>query len=141
MAGKPSCPTVLIVDDEEIIVLALTALFSDLGYEVCGSATTAPEALRLAARLAPGLITMDINLGSPGEGFAAVTLIRTSDLTTPVLFITGGAEADSGESIRALGRAEYVQKPFGPADIVAALARLALDEDGEGYDEDDPALN
>jgi CheY-like chemotaxis protein len=131
MSDGAAKTTVLIVDDEELITLELSAVFADLGYDVCGTAVTAPEALRLSSRLRPGLITMDINLGAPGEGFAAVTLIRTSDILTPVLFITGGSEADSGDAIRAFGRAEYVQKPFARGDIAAALARLAASEDDD----------
>jgi CheY-like chemotaxis protein len=120
--------TVLIVDDEELVAMELCNLFKGLGFSVCGTASTAPEALRQAAELRPQLITMDINLGAAGEGIAAVTLIRTSDLTTPVLFITGASEPDAGDAIRTLGRAEYVAKPFNQADISRALAKLVADK-------------
>ena len=128
---------VLIVDDEELIAMELTSIFSELGLEVCGTASKASEALTKADELKPQLITMDINLGAPGEGVAAVTLIRTSDLTTPVIFITGGLEADQGDAIRSLGRAEFVAKPFRRSDIVAALQRLQDDrEDAEEGDDE-----
>ena len=116
--------TVLIVDDEELVAMELSSLFAELGLEVCGTATSAPEALRHVAELNPKLITMDINLGAPGEGVAAVTLIRTTDLTTSVIFITGGLEPDQGDALQTLGRAEYVAKPFRRLDIVEALRRL-----------------
>ena len=122
--------TVLVVEDEELVALELCALLSELGYEVCGTAATGPEALRLAGERKPGFITMDINLGAPGQGFAVMTLIRTSDLITPVLFVTGGAEPDAGDAVRAIGRSGYVAKPFGPSDIARALERL-FEDDGE----------
>lgn len=71
---------------------------------------------------------MDINLGAAGEGVAAVTLIRTTDFTTPVLFVTGASEPDAGDAIRTSGRAKYVAKPFTPADISQALAKLVADK-------------
>jgi len=125
----------LVVDDEELISRELSSLLSDLGYNACATAASASDALRLVAELAPSLITMDINLGPPGQGFAVVTLIRTTDLTTPVLFVTGGAEPDAGEAIRALGRSGYVPKPFTRADIAIALTTL-LNENGGAEDND-----
>lgn len=41
--------TVLIVDDEELVALELSDLFTELSFKVCGTARTAPEALRQAA--------------------------------------------------------------------------------------------
>ena len=96
MANLWSGKRVLIVDDEELIALDLSQQFEALGLTVCGTANTARDALIQAEASRPDLISMEINLGAPGEGIAAITLLRMSDLETPVLFITGGPQGDAG---------------------------------------------
>lgn len=80
MANLWSGKRVLIVDDEELIALDLSQQFEALGLTVCGTANTARDALIQAEASRPDLISMDINLGAPGEGIAAITLLRMSDL-------------------------------------------------------------
>ncbi|MBU2549717.1 MAG: response regulator, partial [Proteobacteria bacterium] len=47
---------ILIVDDEDIILADLDNRLKRFGYTVCGQATTAESALKLAEQLRPDLV-------------------------------------------------------------------------------------
>ncbi len=53
----------LIAEDDELVVLGLTLVIEQLGYEVCGIARTAAEAVDLAERHRPDLALVDVALG------------------------------------------------------------------------------
>ena len=56
---------VLVVDDEFLIVLGLNKEVEDMGLTVCGSASTADEAIDLARRHRPMVVLMDMRLTGP----------------------------------------------------------------------------
>lgn len=116
--------TALVVDDDELITIELTSLLTNLGVQVRGSAFSAPEALLKVEDLRPDFVTMDIHLGAPGEGLAAVTLLRATDLTTRVLFVTGRYDPERADELRSLGPAEVVVKPVSALELEEALGRL-----------------
>ena len=68
---------VLLVEDEILTALDIEYLVQQLGYEVCGIAVSAPEAVQAADDLRPDLVLMDIRLARGTDGIQAAGEIRT----------------------------------------------------------------
>jgi CheY-like chemotaxis protein len=108
---------VLIIEDEPIIAMDIEELVQGCGHRVIGVAATEDEAVAIAARAKPGLILADINLGTGGDGTAAVARILRQH-QAPVIFVTAYPELLlTGESIEP---AFVVTKPFEPMTLAVA---------------------
>lgn len=119
---------VLIVEDEAMIAWMMESLLEDMGFTAISIAATGEEAIEQAARLSPGLIISDINLGQNGmDGVDAAAAIR-KDADPSIVFITGYASAEARDRIaRDLPGAHLLRKPVDVEDlrraIVQAIAR------------------
>src|ERR1700754_3696813 len=119
---------VLVVDDEPQILRALRIILRDAGFEVL-QATTAEEALDVAALKAPAAAIVDLVLPDRDGVFVTERLREWSSM--PILVLSAVGEED--EKVRALaaGADDYVTKPFGPREFVARL-QAALRRAGPG---------
>lgn len=108
---------VLIIEDEPIIAMDIEELVQSCGHRVIGVAASEAEALAIARRTRPGLILADINLGSGGDGTAAVArILQTND--APVIFVTAYPERLlTGEAVEP---AFVITKPFEPMTLAIA---------------------
>lgn len=102
---------VLVVEDEAIVAMDISAMLRGLGYDVEGPASTGEEAVALAERGRPDLVLMDIMLRGGMDGVEAARRIRETT-GAPVVYLT--AYADESTLLRAktaepLG---YLLKPF-----------------------------
>ena len=103
--------TILVVEDEAITAKDLQATLEDLGYAVCGTASSGAEAVQKAEADRPDLVLMDIVLQGTMDGIEAAQQIRTR-LGIPVVYLT--AHSDT-ETIRRASITEpygYIVKPF-----------------------------
>jgi len=113
---------ILVVDDEEPIVRALSTNLRARGYEV-DLASTGEQALRLAAERHPDAVILD--LGLPGiDGTEVVRGLRGWN-SVPIIILS--ARHDEADKVAALdaGADDYVPKPFGMNELLARL-RAAL---------------
>lgn len=110
---------ILIVEDDEVIKSTLAYNLSRQGFGV-SQATTGAEALRLARKLRPDLILLDIML--PGEsGIEVCERIRERDQGVVIVMITAkDAEADKVRGFE-VGADDYVTKPFGMKELFARI--------------------
>lgn len=83
--------TVLIIEDEPLISMQLEDLVSGLGHEVCGTAATRTQAIKLAEEKSPGLVLADIQLADGSSGLDAVDDILAME-NVPAIFITAYPE-------------------------------------------------
>jgi len=82
----------VIIEDEQIVAMALENLLVGLGHVVAGTARTRAEAVALACAKRPGLVLADIQLADGSSGLDAVNeILQTFDV--PVIFITAYPEA------------------------------------------------
>lgn len=112
---------VLVVDDDPdcAAVLADALAFDGHGVAV---ATTAAEAVALAARRRPDLAIVDGHLGGD-EGLALIRSFRRDLGDVPVLLATGMSRAEVAEDARAAGVDAILVKPIDLAVLLAAVAR------------------
>jgi len=133
MSGKLR---VMVVDDSALNRRTIGDVLGALeGVEVVGKAADGDEALRLAASLAPDLITLDLEMPRM-DGYTFLRLLMARQ-PTPVIVISGSAGRDSVGRALELGAIDYVAKSSRPAldapgieielaEKVANLRQLAL---------------
>ena len=124
-----SVAEILIVEDDEVIMGTLAYNLSRQGFGV-SQATSGVEALRIARKLRPDLILLDIML--PGEsGIEVCERIRERDREVVIVMVTAkDAEDDKVRGFEA-GADDYVTKPFGMKELVARInANLKRSEAG-----------
>ena len=83
---------VMIIEDEAIISLDISAIVREMGHTVTGIAATLTEAVDLAAQERPDLILADIQLADRSSGIDAVNEILKLVGDVPVIFITAFPE-------------------------------------------------
>ena len=124
-----SVAEILIVEDDEVIMGTLAYNLSKGGYGV-SQASTGAHALRLARKMRPDLILLDIML--PGEsGIVLCERIRELDEAVVIVMITAkDSEEDKVRGFEA-GADDYVTKPFGMKELKARInANLKRSETG-----------
>jgi DNA-binding NarL/FixJ family response regulator len=83
--------SVLIVEDEYLISLGLTAQIEDMGLKVCATADSADAAVIEAQTHRPAIILMDVRLRGARDGVDAAQAIYDS-VGSKIIFITGSRD-------------------------------------------------
>ena len=118
---------ILIVEDDAALMLGLTSVIGDEGYEP-HAARTGPEGLRLAKELRPDLIVLDIML--PGmSGFEICKRVRDERIPTKVLMLTAKDEEDDKIFGFELGADDYLTKPFSLRELLARIRAMLRRDD------------
>jgi two-component system chemotaxis response regulator CheY len=115
--------TVLVCDDAIFMRSLISDILSGSGYEVVGHAETGAQAVERFQQLRPDLVTMDIVMPDMG-GIDAVKEITKIDPGARILMCSAmGQQALVVEAIQA-GAKDFVVKPFQPARVLEAVARV-----------------
>jgi DNA-binding response OmpR family regulator len=110
--------TVLVVEDDELIVESLRYGLEHEGYRVL-TAGDGVEGLRLANAEAPDLVLMDVMMPIM-DGREACRALRSIS-NVPIIMLTArGEEMDKVIGLE-LGADDYVVKPFGMRELVARI--------------------
>ena len=115
---------ILIVDDHMLAREGLRAILGAAGFEVVGAASSAEDALQMAADLQPDVIMMDIRLGPGMDGLEATRRIRQEALNgaTPVIALTANALDLHRAAWDAAGVHAFLTKPIDPVLLATTLA-------------------
>lgn len=130
--GKPTRKAtrplfVMVVDDHPMWRRTLKEVLEDGRAKVVAEASDGEEALRLAGRLKPQVVVMDINL--PGlSGTEATRALMKKLPSAKVLALSASEEkADVVEAVRA-GVSGYLPKTTEPAELLDAIHRVHAGE-------------
>ncbi|MDF2821056.1 MAG: DNA-binding response regulator [Clostridiales bacterium] len=118
MAGE----RVLVVDDEKIIQKSIQAAYKSENMEVT-IASSGKEALSILSQYKFDLILMDI-LMPDIDGFEVVQTIRSRQIHTPIIFISGKSEEYNKVLGLGLGADDYITKPFSIALLISKSKAL-----------------
>jgi CheY-like chemotaxis protein len=122
---------ILLVDDDPVILKAMTMKLAAADYEVV-SAVDGSEAIAAARKEKPDLILLDINfpvdVGIDWDGFKVIAWLKRGDETkgTPVVVISGGEAAKFEKRAIEAGAVAYLQKPVDNGKLLV-LIRKTLD--------------
>ncbi len=108
---ESSRPSVVIVDDEQIVALDIRRTLERLGYAVPAMAADGEDAVRVAGELRPDLVLMDIRLRGAMDGIEAAGRI-SGEFGVPVVFLTAFSDAATLERAKACGPFGFLVKPF-----------------------------
>ncbi len=136
-AAKKETGLVLVIDDDRAVHELLRHAIGKQGFRVEG-ALSGEEGLRMARRLHPDAITLDVMM--PGmDGWTVLSSLKSDpDLAKiPVIMLTIVDEKNRGYS---LGAADYLTKPIERERLTAVLMRYRKTTKNEALVvEDDPA--
>lgn len=120
--GMEPRPKILLVDDEEPVISALTTFLQLSGFDV-ETARDGEAALAALERLQPDLIVLDV-LMIGMDGRETLRHLRRAGNWTPVLLMT--QISGTPERIMALeeGADDYLNKPFDPQELVARIRAI-----------------
>jgi DNA-binding NarL/FixJ family response regulator len=135
--GGPAPVRILVCDDHVVVRAGLLALLDSApGIEVVGEAGTGEEALALAARLAPDVVLMDLQLGVGIDGVETTRRLTTGTTATDttaagsgrtphvLVLTTYDTDADITRAIEA-GATGYLLKAERPEELFAAIHAAA----------------
>ncbi|MFL6426970.1 MAG: response regulator [Acidobacteriaceae bacterium] len=107
----------LLVDDESVIRITLSAILSRYGFEVSAAASVA-EALQKITSQKFDVLLSDLNIGNPGDGLTVVSAMRRTQPEAVTMILTGYPAFETAlEAIRQQVD-DYIVKP---ADIPALV--------------------
>lgn len=126
MAGQDAAtelPIILVIEDEEAIQIIVEEALAEGGFEI-EIVKTGEEAITL---LKSGLrpyraVVTDVNLLGRLDGWEIARAAREIDPHFPVVYMTGAA-ADKWP-VLGVPNSILLQKPFAPAQVVAAVSQL-----------------
>ncbi|WP_158811815.1 response regulator [Beijerinckia sp. L45] len=119
---KSSRMSVLVVEDEPLILDIVADELNDAGFHVL-QATTGEEAVAiLEGNQAVDLLLTDIRLPGLLDGWGVAERARERFTTLPVIYVTGY----SGEPARQVPDSILIMKPYRPSAVVKAAQGLGI---------------
>jgi CheY-like chemotaxis protein len=123
---------ILIVDDNRVVVKALSMKLKANGYDVI-AAEDGSEAVSAARKQKPDLIILDISFppdvghggGVPWDGFLIMEWLRRMDeaKSIPVIIMTSGDPEKYKEKALTAGAVSFFQKPVNNDELIAAIRK------------------
>ncbi|CAN7214988.1 two-component system response regulator [Acidovorax sp. Leaf76] len=115
-------PTLLIVEDDALLLDALTGQLKQLEYDVCTACSVAQATALLQTQAVDGII---LDLGLPGaDGMELLTWVRGHIAGLPVLILTARDGIDDRVAGLNAGADDYITKPFNMQELQARLQAM-----------------
>lgn len=114
---------ILIADDDPVFVELMASRLRTDGFEV-EVAFDSVQALTLAMRLRPDAVLLDVRMPG-GTGLDTLKRIKRSSRThgIPVIIASALDDPSLSQSVRALGAADFLQKPVPYETVLGCLGR------------------
>jgi len=112
---------ILVVDDDELVLIAIQELLSPLGFSVT-TMSNGPGALEKVSRDRFELVILDVIMPEM-DGFEVCQRIRKMDSysETPILMLTAKSEEEDRQRGMEAGANLYLSKPIAPKRLIALV--------------------
>ena len=116
-------PTILVIEDEDVIQLLVEDALKEGGFavDVVASGEQALQLFGAAEKPYKALVT-DISIDGKVSGWDVAAKVRETNPALPVIYMSG-AHADDWAS-KGVPNSIMLAKPFAPAQLVTAVAQL-----------------
>ncbi|CAH0230505.1 putative transcriptional regulatory protein pdtaR [Peribacillus sp. Bi96] len=118
---------ILVVEDESIVLLDITIMLKDAGFDVVGHARDGEKAIELAHALQPDLVLMDIKMPKLNGLKASEVISNTFQI--PVLLLTAFSQREYIDQAKRANIVGYLVKPITEADLIPAVEIALLQAD------------
>lgn len=130
MAGAGKQPAqatrILILEDDYLIAMQMEAALLQAGFDVAGIATSAEEAIELAASEGPALVVADIRLAGKRDGIdVAIELFRDHGIRT--IFATAHHTQEARRRAKPATPLGWLPKPYTMASLVQVVRQALSD--------------
>jgi CheY-like chemotaxis protein len=113
---------ILVVDDDQVVGKSFERVLTNKGYRV-DTALSGREAFEKYAGADFDMVFTDLRM--PGQdGLEVARRIKEMNPWLPIVVVTGYATQQAEESAKAIGVAEFIQKPLTPSIIEEVAARI-----------------
>jgi len=123
VGSEPQYRILVAEDDEDFLDTLEAVLSADGRFELVGRARNGRDAVRLAKRLEPDAVVMDIEMPLL-DGVEATRQLAEAQPELPIIAISGHDYEERVLEIRQAGAADYVRKSRLEDDLVHALEAL-----------------
>lgn len=112
---------ILIVDDDELVLIAIQELLTPLGFSVTG-VSSGPEALEEVSHNQFDLVILDVSMPDM-TGFEVCHRVRQMEpyRETPVLMLTARSGEEDKQRGMEAGANLYLPKPISPKRLIALV--------------------
>jgi DNA-binding NarL/FixJ family response regulator len=117
-----SAPRVVVADDHALVRAAVRNVLEREGFEVCGVAADAAEAVSVARETRPDVCLLDIHM--PGSGIAAAAELRRVLPEAEIVMLTVSDGEDDLIAALGAGASGYVLKADDESVLVDSLRRV-----------------
>jgi DNA-binding response OmpR family regulator len=123
MEAPAGASPILLVEDDDGIRMMIELALGEQGYSV-ESAATVPDALRLAERLRPRLVLLDVRL----NGFDGLAFADSYRHRPECAIVVMTASEDAAEAAASIHAEAFLAKPFDLNALYAIVDRYASGE-------------
>jgi PAS domain S-box-containing protein len=115
---------ILIVDDEEFVRSFLARCVEGAGFNVL-TASDGYEGIEVYRQHASQISVVLLDLTMPRmSGLEVLKELRSHSVDLPILMISGYSEQDVSQQASKFGTCAFIQKPFSPNELIAAINAL-----------------
>jgi CheY-like chemotaxis protein len=113
--------TVLLVDDDNVFLLAIGVRLKGMGYTVCTS-KDAVSAISAVRKNNPDIVVLDVSLPA-GDGFLVAERLQKLPVAaaTPIIIVTASENPELPERAMRAGAVAFLKKPFDAAVLANAI--------------------
>lgn len=116
--------TILLVDDEELILESSQLMLEELGYRVI-TAETGDKALEVFEKFRPSIRVVMTDLMMPGmDGGTLIRRLRAIEPKLAVVAVTGLLSGDAVDELQEIGVSQIIAKPYRMREVEHALAQV-----------------
>jgi DNA-binding NarL/FixJ family response regulator len=112
----------LLVDDDEIALLAFSSVLGESGFEVA-TATNVAGALKLISQRTCDVLLIDLHMPGAGDGLTVVSAMRHSNPQTATILLTSFPEMTAAARAMLLQADEILVKSMSITTLVDAIKR------------------
>jgi two-component system, response regulator PdtaR len=122
----PELPRIMIVEDDYLIASEIEVALAEAGFDVAGVASSADEAIELAASKRPALAVMDVRLSGPRDGiYAALELFERHGIRC--IFATAHHNSEARMRAQPANPLGWIAKPYPMSSLVTIVRRVVRD--------------